>query len=174
MRRLSGLFRYGLPVGRITLTYRKVVRTFRYHSEKGATMQFMWVLHLVTVAGLVGLLVYVRRRRVSRDEEERVTACLNVVETRSEAMERFSESYRRKMDEGLKRLNLICDKANTLVERGFGVGTFPPSFEERELRTLVPDERHEIPTLIQVEQTQSRLRDELTLDNESVLREQLG
>lgn len=134
----------------------------------------MWVLHLVTVVGLVGLLFYVRKRRVSREQEERVTACLNVVETRTEAMERVSENYRRKMEEGLRRLNVICDKASQLVDRGFGGGNFSPSFEERELKALVPDEKNEIPTLKDVEITRNRLREELALDPDRVLREQLG
>ena len=104
-------------------------------------MQFLWILQMVTVVGLVGLLIYVRRRRESREAEERVAACLNVVETRTEAMERVSENYRRKMEEGLKRLNVICDKASHLVERGFGVGNYSPSHEEKELRNLRRDGR---------------------------------
>ncbi len=132
-----------------------------------------WVVQGLTLAGLVGLLFYVRRKRENDEAERRVAACLNVVENRTESLERAAENYRLKMEDGLKRLNVICDKATTLFDRGFEFGGFSPSTEERELRSIVPDERVEIPSLKEVEQVRHRLREELKMDARSVLGDQL-
>lgn len=132
-----------------------------------------WGLQATTLMGLVGLLFYVRRRR-QEDNQARLTACLNVVESRAEELERASEVYRRKMEDAIKRLSNICDKAATLVDRGFEFNAFSPSEEERELKTIVPDSKDEIPSIKEIERTRHRLREELKVDKIQVLRDQLS
>lgn|SRR3989338_7131630 len=133
-----------------------------------------WGIHLISLAGLFGLFRYVKRCRLGPEQEGRITACVNVVETRTEALERSAEIYRRKIEESLKRLNRICDRATVWLERGPEMGSLPPSSEENELRGLVPVESQEIPTLRELEQTRFRLKNELIVERSEVLRDQLG
>lgn len=136
-----------------------------------------WVfgsVQVLTLVFLCALLVYVRRRRTDKEGQARLTACLNVVESRAQELERASELYRRKMEDGLKRLAGICDKASELVERGFEFSHFSPSEEERELKSIVPDARNEIPQVQEIERTRHRLREELKIERSALLRDQLA
>lgn len=136
-----------------------------------------WVAYLLMFATLAGLAVWFRRqskRRSSHEADEKVAACLNVIEARAELLERTQENYRRKMEEGLKRLNVICDKAQTLFDRNFDYGQFAPSHEEQELKSLVPDAQSVIPSLNEIERVRSRLRNDLETDSRRVLEEQLS
>ena len=132
------------------------------------------ILHSVTALSMGGLFYFVRKRGNIKEAEERIKACLNVVESRAETLERTQENVRRKMEDGLLRLNKICEKAHGLVERGFEMGGFPASSEETDLRTIVPDERLEIPSLRELENTRQIAIEELRVSDEVILREQLS
>lgn len=133
-----------------------------------------WTVQWVTVLGVVAVFLHGRRRKGGKEQEARLVACLNVVESRTEELDRSFEIYRRKMDDGLKRLAKICDKASALVDRGFEFNSFSASDEEKELRSIVPDTKGEIPSLEDVEKTRHRLREELKQDRSVLLRNQLS
>jgi hypothetical protein len=146
-------------------------------------MEWIWAAQAATAffVGVLGLWVWRLRCGVAQQSNgERVTASLHILETRIQEWDREVQSHREKMAQELRALQRICERAKEILERGQAEGLAQsPSQEEKELKHLALDaapaaEPSAIPTLQQVEETKKRLRQHLSFDLRSLLRDQLA
>jgi hypothetical protein len=146
-------------------------------------MEWIWAglaASLISVAILFGMVWRLQRKWLQQLCEDRVTAGLNVLGDRMQEWDREVLAHREKMAQQLRLLQKICDRAKEILERNQAEGVAQPaSFEENELKTVfaeVPlvEEKSPIPTLQHVEETKKRLKQGLSFDLRSLLRDQLA
>lgn len=153
-------------------------------------MSWIWMAQLALDVALIftimSLLKPDRRRATEDASDERITAALNVLETRALQLEKDIQQYRKTIDEQLAGLLGLCDQARQIIDRNqTRVTSFTPSWEEEELkgtRLVAPPSsaaesaavEPKIPTLQELEQTRQRHREEVALDLKTILRDQLA
>jgi hypothetical protein len=143
------------------------------------------VLDVVLVAAAVAWYRVARRERVER---ERVTACLNVLESHGARHEQEWNVLRGQLQEQLRDLHRICEEAKGILLQGqSAMSSTGNSREERELRdafgpdslgrsqpqSSVPTPAEPVPTVAEVLSGQNRPKPAGWLDLKTLLREQL-
>lgn len=128
----------------------------------------------------VGLLaiavVWYQAYRREKTEKDRVTACLNVLESHGARHEQEWNAMRTQLQEQLRALHHICEEAKGILTQGSSALNAPGnSREEQDLReALVPQAPVEtVPTVSDVQAAQSRPKPQGWLDLKTLLREQL-
>lgn len=153
-------------------------------------MTWIWIVQLaLDVALILTVMALWKPERQSSSEdsasEGRITASLNVLETRALQLEKDIQGYRKTIDEQLTTLLAICDQARQILDKGQArVTNFLPSLEEDELRVtpteIIPAPVEpsitalKIPTLQELEAVRLRHRSDITLDLKTILKDQLA
>jgi beta-phosphoglucomutase-like phosphatase (HAD superfamily) len=119
--------------------------------------------------------VWYRAYRREQAERERVTACLNVLESHGSRHEQEWNVLRSQLQEQLRALHGICEEAKEILSQGqSALSASGNSREERELaEAALPVPPEPVPTVSEVETAQSRPKPQGWLDLKTLLREQL-
>ncbi len=129
----------------------------------------------------VGLLaiavVWYQAYRREKTEKDRVTACLNVLESHGARHEQEWNALRTQLQEQLRALHGICEEAKGILTQGSNaLNSSGNSREEQELKeALVPQQppQEPVPTVSDLQAAQSRPKPQGWLDLKTLLREQL-
>ncbi len=141
----------------------------------------MWIVLCLLQGGLDVALIaaavaWYRAYRRERAEKDRVTACLNVLETHGARHEQDWIALRTQVQEQLKSLHLVCEEAKSVLTQGqSALNTGSNSREARDLQQAFAPEVSvdPVPTVEEVENARSRGNPKGWLDLKTLLREQL-
>lgn len=135
-----------------------------------------WFQGALNLVFLSAAILWYRTYRRELAERERVTACLNVLESHGARHEQEWNLLRSQLQEQLKALHTICEEAKGILSQGHSaLVAGGNSREERDLRdALVPEVKSEnIPTVETIEKAQARPEKQGWLDLKTLFREQL-
>lgn len=131
---------------------------------------------LLDVALIAVAVMWYQAYRRERAERERVTACLNVLESHGARHEQEWNAMRTQLQEQLRALHSICEEAKGILTQGQSALNAPAnSREEQDLKdALIPQVSAEpVPTVSDLQASQSRPKPQGWLDLKTLLREQL-
>ncbi len=135
-------------------------------------MTGMWLSQMACNVVLVAAIGYLWWNRRSARKEDKLTAYLNVLESRATQLDDETLRYKERCETQLKALARICESARTILERGRWQHSLYPTLEEEELKEAAQITGAETPREIPGNPPPARL--DTGLDLKSLLKDQLA